>query len=232
MEIGVAFREITRVDPGPLAAALAKLSDDDWEARPIRRAVLAGGAHDVASCIVLRHDWEPSVSKRGFPTLQASIADWGRRNSRDVAGLMPVAQERNAATHVYTFPDWFRWQALVLPIITEVVQKLVAAPRGVLTRALFVRLKPGAVIPVHVDGQELARRAHRIHVAISDCPACYYTVGDERFTMAPGVAYDFNNCRPHGVENQGDRHRVNLMLEYLPDPEWVFPVPLFYASGA
>ncbi len=133
-------------------------------------------------------------------------------------------EECNSETNVYTFPDWFRWQHRVLPVIGEAL-KPIARPGGVLTRALFVRLAPGAVINPHTDGQDMAGRAHRIHVCVSDTPECFYTIGDERFAMTPGVVYDFNNCWQHGVENSGDEPRINLMLEYLPDPEWVFPAP-------
>lgn len=139
--------------------------------------------------------------------------------------MLPVMEERNSETFVYTFPDWFRWQTRVLPIIARVLET-VATPNGVLTRALFVRLSPGAVINPHVDGQAMASKAHRIHVAISDCPQCVYTVGEEDFVMTPGVAYDFNNCWQHAVRNEGATPRINLMLEYLPAPAWVFPAPL------
>ncbi len=226
MDIGVPYRELARPDVSGLQAELLALSDPDWDARPIRRASLAGDeAHCSADSIVMRHEWVPAYSKRGFKTLQESLLDWARRNRRDGRPMLPIMEERNSETFVYTFPDWLRWQALVLPVIAQVIEPI-ATPGGVLTRALFVRLPPGAVINPHVDGQAMASRAHRIHVAISDCPRCVYTVGDEDFVMVPGTAYDFNNRWQHAVRNEGDTPRINLMLEYLPDPAWVFPAPL------
>jgi len=230
MDIGVAYKELARLDLSILAGELLALSDEDWDARPIRRASLAGSeSHCAADSIVLRHEWVPSYSRRGFKTLQASLLDWAKRNGRDGRPLLPVMEERNSETNVFTFPDWFRWQSHVLPVISEVLKPIIR-PAGVLTRALFVRLPPGAVINPHVDGQALARRAHRIHVAISDCPRCLYTIGEERFAMTPGVAYDFNNRWTHAVHNEGDSPRINLMLEYLPDPAWVFPAPLILSD--
>ncbi len=228
MDLGVAYREITRVDVAELSGRLLALTDKDWQARPVRRAALAGGAHNTADSIVLRHHWEPGMSRRGFPTLQASLIDWAQRNGRDAADLLPVMQERNSETLVYTFRDWFAWQSLLLPVIGKVIERLVPKPRGVLTRALFVRLAPGATIAPHMDGQPLAARSHRIHVAISDSPDCHYRIGDTDFVMTPGVAYDFNNRWRHGVDNRGEAHRINLMLEYLPDPDWIYPVPIFF----
>ncbi|MGB5210094.1 MAG: aspartyl/asparaginyl beta-hydroxylase domain-containing protein [Gammaproteobacteria bacterium] len=232
MDIGVAYRELARMDLSVLAAELLGLSDADWDARPIRRASLAGDdSHCAADSIVLRHEWVPAYSKRGFKTLQASLLDWAQRNGRDGRPMLPVMEERNSETSVFTFPDWFRWQNLVLPVISDTL-KTIIRPAGVLTRALFVRLPPGAVINPHSDGQALASRAHRIHVAISDCPKCLYTIGDERFAMTPGVAYDFNNRWRHAVHNEGEVARINLMLEYLPDPAWVFPAPLMLSYPA
>lgn len=226
MDIGVPYRELARLDVSSIQAELLSLSDADWDARPIRRASLAGdSAHCSADSIVLRHEWLPSYSKRGFKTLTDSLMDWARRNRRDGRPLLPLMEERNSETCVYTFPDWFRWQMRVLPIIATVIEPI-ATPSGVLTRALFVRLQAGAVINPHKDGQALASRAHRIHVAISECPECVYTIGDTQFAMTPGVAYDFNNRWQHAVHNRGDTPRINLMLEYLPDPSWVFPAPL------
>jgi len=230
MDIGVPYKELATLDLSDLAAELLGLSDADWDARPIRRASLAGSeSHCAADSIVLRHEWVPSYSRRGFKTLQQSLLDWAQRNGRNGAPMLPVMEERNSETSIFTFPDWFRWQTRVLPIVSAVLQPI-ARPAGVLTRALFVRLPPGAVISPHRDGQALASRAHRIHVAISDCPSCFYTIGDERFAMTPGIAYDFNNRWTHAVHNEGDTPRINLMLEYLPDPAWVFPLPLILSD--
>ncbi|UCC13645.1 MAG: aspartyl/asparaginyl beta-hydroxylase domain-containing protein [Gammaproteobacteria bacterium] len=225
LDIGVAYRELAKINVSALQAELLALTDVDWMARPIRRASLAGGEHCGADSIVMRHEWVRSYSKRGFKTLQESLMDWARRNKRDGRPMLPVMEERNSEASVFTFPDWFRWQARVCPIVAKALESI-ATPSGVLTRALFVRLPPGAVINPHMDGQTMATRAHRIHVAISDCPECVYTIGDTSFSMTPGVAYDFNNRWQHAVHNRGDVPRINLMLEYLPDPAWVFPLPL------
>ena len=48
--------------------------------------------------------------------------------------------------------------------------------------------------------------------------------------MTPGTAYDFNNRWTHAVYNRGNTPRINLMLEYLPDPAWVFPAPAFLGA--
>ena len=121
MDIGVPYRELARVEISDLAGELLGLSDSDWDARPIRRASLAGSeSHCAADSIVLRHEWMPAYSRRGFKTLQASLLDWAQRNGRDGAALLPVMEERNSDTSIFTFPDWFRWQSRVLPIVSAV----------------------------------------------------------------------------------------------------------------
>ena len=226
MDIGVPYRELATVDVSALQMELQALTEADWDARPIRRASLAGDdAHCASDSIVLRHEWIPAYSKRGFRHLQESLLDWAARNKRDGTPMLPVMEERNSETTVYTFPDWFRWQQKILPLIGPVLEPI-ARPGGVLTRVLFVRLPAGAVVPAHSDGQALASRAHRIHLCISECPECVYTIGDTDFVMKPGTAYDFNNCWTHAVKNAGSTPRVNLMIEYLPDPDWVFPAPI------
>jgi hypothetical protein len=227
MDLGVPYREITKMDVRALQAELLALSDEDWDRRPIRRASLSGGAHAVADCIVMRHEWIPAYSKRGFATLSDSLIDWAARNERPAEELLPILQEPNSETTVYTFRDWPIWQPKVLPLIMQVVGALYPEPKGVLLRALFVRLPGGQTVRTHVDQQEMATKTHRIHVCISDTPGCVYTSGDTEFSMVPGTAYDFNNVWLHKVENKDSKDRINLMLEYLPNPDWVAPAPIF-----
>ncbi len=228
MDIGVPYRDLARVDVAALQAALIPLTDEEWDARPIRRASLSGGPHASADSIVMRHEWTPSVSARGFKTLSESLLFWAERKGRDGRAMLPLFRETNSECDVYTFPDWVIWQAHIMDIVTATVAAISPIPRGVLTRALFVRLAPGGVVEPHRDEQKLAAKTHRIHVCISDTPGCIYTIGDTKFSMTPGVVYDFNNSWTHGVRNDDERSRINLMLEYLPNPEWVHPMPIVF----
>ncbi len=228
MDIGVPYRELARVDVAALQAALGALTDEDWDARPIRRASLSGGPHVAADSIVMRHEWSPAVSARKFQTLSESLLFWAQRKGRDGRAMLPLFRETNSECDVYTFPDWITWQAQITEIVSATVAAISPAPRGVLMRALFVRLPAGGVVDTHKDQQKTAAKAHRIHVCISDTPGCKYTIEDTTFSMTPGVVYDFNNCWTHGVRNEDDRDRINLMLEYLPNPEWVHPMPIVF----
>lgn len=231
MDIGVPYRELARVDVSALQVALGALTDADWDARPIRRASLAGGPHNSADSIVMRHEWTPATSARGFKTLSESLLFWAERKGRDGRTMLPLFRETNNVCDVYTFPDWIAWQAQIADIVTATVAAISPAPRGVLIRALFARLPAGAKVPIHRDEQEQAALTHRIHVCISNTPGCKYTIGDTTFAMTPGVVYDFNNRWDHGVRNDDDGDRINLMLEYLPNPEWVHPMPIVFDAA-
>ena len=228
MDIGAPNKLLARVDVSQLNAILSKYTDEDWRARPVRNACLAGGPHAKADSIVLRHEWTANTSKRGYQTITESILAWGERSKVDSTPMLPFSCEHNSECAIYTFPDWMRWQALVQPAIHATIGAISAQPRGVLTRALFVRLPAGAEVPQHRDEQDTAKKAHRVHVCISDNPDCRYTIGDHTFTMRPGEIYDFNNCWEHSVQNTGNTPRINLMLEYLPNPDWIDPAPMVF----
>ena len=231
MDIGTPLKTLTEVDVAELASRVLALTDADWTDRPLRRAVFAGDAHNAADTIVLRHEWMPVYSKRGFPSVHHAVADWCQRLNHPIEGMLPIMEERNDVGWVYTFSDYLTWQQLIWPLCIRVAAAINPDPTGLMMRIAFVRLKSGGVVEPHIDGQSLANRTHRIHIPLSDCPDCIYTIDGEEFAMKPGYAYDFNNKKQHGVRNEGDIHRINVMLEYLPDPKWVTPAPVIFQQN-
>jgi len=224
MDIGKPYQLLGTVNVWDLANRVSQLSVEDWEARPIRRASLAGTPHNAARSIVMKHEWTPDVSRRGFKTLDESLSFWCERKERPVQGLLPLSRQENDKTTVYTFEDWYRWQDLVEPIANRVLTMVPNATNPVLIRALLIRLDGKGVVPYHVDAQGLAEVTHRIHVCLSDTPGCIYKVDGHHFTMSPGGVYDFNNKVKHGVENRDHAPRLNMMLEVLPNAKRVGPV--------
>lgn len=221
MDIGKPYNLLGTVNVWELAKRVSTLSEADWEARPIRRASLAGTPHNAARSIVMKHEWVPEVSRRGFKTLEESLSFWCERKERPVDGMLPLSRQENDATTVYTFEDWYRWQDLVEPIAERVLAMVPNAANPVLTRALLIRLDGLGVVPYHVDDQKLAEVTHRIHVCLSNTPSCIYKIDGHHFSMSPGGVYDFNNKVKHGVENRDRAPRLNLMLEVLPNAKQV-----------
>lgn len=223
MDIGAPYKFLGQANTAELASRVAALSLEDWDARPIRRASLAGAAHNAAHSIVLKHEWTPAASRRGFQSIQESLSFWCERKGRSTDGMFPLSRQENNATTVYTFEDWKHWASWVQPIIDATMSKLANANNPVLIRALLIRLDGKGVVPYHIDEQELARVTHRIHVCLSNSPGCIYKIDGHHFSMVPGGIYDFNNRVKHGVENRDTAPRLNMMLEILPNAEWVKP---------
>ena len=224
MDIGAPYRFLGQANTAVLADKVGALSLDDWEARPVRRAVLAGAPHNAARGIVLKHEWTPAASRRGFKTIQEALTFWCERKGRDPADMFPISKQENNITTVYTYRDWEHWSDLVQPVIDATIARIPDADNPALVRALLIRLDGKGVVPYHVDEQEQAKLTHRIHVCLSHSPGCIYKIDGHHFTMVPGGIYDFNNCVKHGVENRDTTPRLNLMLEVLPNAEWVNPV--------
>ena len=138
---------------------------------------------------------------------------------------LPIAREDTDIWPVFTMPDWPRYRDVFEPLVEQVIAPL-KTPYGVITRLALVRLLPGGYIPPHIDGQEMAVKAHRIHVPLTSSPTVEYKIGGRKFTMRAGHAYDFNNRVRHSVRNKGKRPRVNLFVDYYPNPGIVVHNPL------
>ena len=81
-----------------------------------------------------------------------------------------------------------------------------------------MRLRAGGNIAPHIDAHAMAAKAHRIHVSLSSSPSVEYKIGGKKYVMQLGHAYDFNNRLRHSVRNKSKRHRINLFVDYYPQP--------------
>ena len=125
---------------------------------------------------------------------------------------------------MFTLPEWLRYREVLGPLVEQVVAPL-KTPFGVITRLALVRLNPGGHILPHTDGHAMALKAHRIHVPLTSSPAVEYKIGGRKLAMRAGHAYDFNNRVRHSVRNKGKRPRVNLFVDYYPNPGLVVTQP-------
>lgn len=224
MDIGVPYRDLGPVDPEPLLSHVRSLSDEDWRRNPLRQDLFADGVHSVSQAIILKHEWHPSNNSVGYRYIEDPIHAWGVRNGVDPAPFMPVERQDTDIGPVYTFPDWVSLRPLVEPVVERVVDK-VRTRTGIVTRVALVRLSPGGRIGTHRDGQPMAARAHRLHLPLVVPPNVFYKVGGRKFDMKAGHVYDFNNRWPHSVRHDGKRPRVNLFVDYYPDPRAFVPDP-------
>ncbi len=140
-----------------------------------------------------------------------------RSGASTLSSYLPVAREDTDLWPVFTMPDFERFRDVLAPVVEQAIAPI-KRPGGVVTRLALVRLQAGAHIAPHVDGHAMAEKAHRIHVSLSSTPSVEYKIGGRRFTMLMGHAYDFNNRVRHSVRNKGRRSRVNLFVDYYPNP--------------
>lgn len=230
MDIGSPYRDLGPVDADALIALVGSLPDEAWTRNTFRRDALAGGEHGAADAIVFRHEWDRDGNSLRLPYLEQLVLRWAAAKGLDPAPFMPIGAQVTDMGRVYTFPDILAFREALEPVVRQVKERL-GCPGGIVTRLALVSLPAGARVRPHVDGQALAIRAHRVHVALTESPEVSYTVGARSFAMRRGHAYDLNNRRRHAVENRGEQARVNLFVDVLPDPAFVRPVPVLRAPA-
>lgn len=217
MDIGVPLRDLGAVETAPLRAHLEELGDDAWTNNTFRQDALADGAHSTTQAILFKHEWNRSYNTAGFQYLEDLVYSWATHKRLDPDDYMPLYYEETDIGSVYTFPEWNQFKLLVTPIVVDVLRKL-GSTSGAVTRLALVKMMPGKKIDPHVDGQMMARKAHRIHISITSPIGVEYKISGKKFKMKAGHAYDFNNCVRHSVRHSGRHPRINLFIDYYANP--------------
>ena len=88
--------------------------------------------------------------------------------------------------------------------------------RGKIIRLMLTELGPHAKIAPHRDGGAGVVLVHRLHVPVVSNPGVKFFIDDIAHYLEPGIAYEFDNTRRHGVDNDSDSPRVHLMCDILP----------------
>lgn len=225
MDIGVPLRDLGPIDVTALLKRVQTLTEADWTGNTFRQDAVAGGPHAVTDNIMIKTEWHPSASTSGVHHFEDLVYVWAKTKGLDPEPLLPVAREDTDVWPVFTMPEWLLYKDVLAPVIEQAIAPL-KTPRGVITRLALVRLRGGAQIAPHVDAHAMAARAHRIHVSLSSTPTVEYKIDGRKFTMAMGRAYDFNNRVRHSVRNKGKNNRINLFVDYYPNPSVVIRNPL------
>jgi hypothetical protein len=225
MDIGEPLKDLGPVDIGPVVALVETLTEADWTSNTFRQDMLADPVHCVTNNIIFKHEWHASASSTGIQHFEDLIYVWAKKRGLDPEDYLPIAREETDVWPVFTLPDWRRYEPVLGPLVEQVIAPL-RTPKGVITRLALVRLNPGGHILPHTDGHAMAVKAHRIHVPLTASPAVEYKIDGRKFTMRAGHAYDFNNRVRHSVRNKGKRPRVNLFVDYYPNPGLVITNPL------
>ena len=128
--------------------------------------------------------------------------------------IFRFSDKRAVPFRCFDLPAWDGWRERLMPIMLDAVRPY-GYGRGFFPRIMLANLPAGGFIPPHVDGASTVSRPHKIHVPIVTNSDTFIFVGDERFHLAAGHAYEINNAARHAVTNGGDSDRIHLIVEYL-----------------
>jgi hypothetical protein len=226
MDIGVPYRKLGPVDVGPALDLLASLTDEDWETNRIRQDLLTASPHrNTTRSIILKYNWLPYQRPWGMRTMRELVEAWCRQENVPSDNLIPELEHETDQGHVNVFPQWKTMGPVIAPLVDQATAYL-NAPRGIATRIAIVEMVPNGKIAPHVDGQAHAAAAHRLHIPLISPPGVEYKIDGKKFRMEVGQAYDFNNRKQHGVRNKSPRPRVNILVDFLPNPGPPMPTAL------
>jgi hypothetical protein len=225
MDFGAPLKDLGPVDIAPLQKLVEDLDEAAWTRNTFRQEILSNDVHSISQNILFKTEWHTSAHGSKLTYFEDLVWLWCKEKGYDPQHYLPIAKEETDIWPVYTFPDWLDYKDVLEPIVRQVIKPL-KTETGVVTRLALVRLPAGGHIPPHIDGQVMATKAHRIHVPVSNSPSVEYKIDGRKVTMVPGHAYDFNNRVRHSVRNKGRRPRVNLFVDYYPDPGFIVTNPL------
>lgn len=114
------------------------------------------------------------------------------------------------------FPLDYAPQALTAAVMDCAEAIAAHYPGGRIARVLLTEMPAGAEIPRHRDGTSILEQTHRCHVAILTNPDVEFMIDDRPYHMAAGEVYEFDNMRPHAVNNHGTERRVHLICNVFP----------------
>jgi hypothetical protein len=218
MDIGVPYRDYGPVDIAKVRDWVREIPEDLWTRNTFRQEAMADQAHKNSRAIIFKHEWHRLFNPWGALNMEDLIRFWGEKKGIDVAPFMPRVEVETDIGPVYTFREWDEFGAEKLGDLVEQAIKPVRTPGGIVTRVALIWLGGGSTVAPHVDGQPMAKRAHRLHVPILVPPGVEYKIGGRKLVMKPGRVYDFNNCVRHSVRHAGKMPRVNVFIDYYPNP--------------
>lgn len=114
----------------------------------------------------------------------------------------------------YSTPFWSVLQPVVRPILDRAAESF-GFREPEFPKVMLARLAAGAVIDRHVDGAGSNLLTHKVHVPLTTNDGVWFEVGDGRFRLVKGFAWELNNIRPHAVRNDGESDRIHLIFEIM-----------------
>jgi hypothetical protein len=180
-----------KINVNPLLLAIAR-QPELWNAIPIRTKT-EGTPHAQADDILLRFN----DLSRWYEAQNAEL------DMASVAGTIIDAEESKWFPAIHNLPE-----------ARDLIFSLMAAVRGErLGRVIVTRLKPGALIPSHVDGGGSAVYYDRFQIALQSLPGALFRIEDETVQFNTGETWWINNSLEHEVLNNSKDDRLVLIVD-------------------
>ena len=78
------------------------------------------------------------------------------------------------------------------------------------------RLGPGGAIAQHWDRPRMYSLAHRVHLPLKTNTQSQFIVDGSAWPTREAQYFEFDNQRPHSVQNLGREQRIHLIIDLLP----------------
>lgn len=222
MDIGVPYRDFGKIDVRAGIELVRSLTEEDWTRNTFRQEALADPRHNATRAIILKHEWIRWDNPWHLPGMEDLLHQWAGRKGVDPSPFMPTVERETDAGAIYLFPEWEAYGAVIQPIVEQAI-RFVRTENGVVVRIALVMVPGGGRVAPHIDGQPMAAKAHRLHIPLVAPPGVEYRIGPKKLRMETGHVYDFNNRIQHSTEHKGKLARVNLFVDYYPNPRPYVP---------
>jgi hypothetical protein len=216
MNIHTPVKILNKININNLLDKLPSPEEILWNQGDFRNRQIAQDSHSKSRNIVRRHEW---FNRDGIPemSLTQALEEWRSSYDHPYPFDHCTLTATTSLCSVYEFQITKILDSAIDKCIKEAL-KPIETKNGVVTRAMITALPPGSDIPAHRDLGLTTRFAHRIHVALAGNDGVIYRIGSHHIRMESGVAYDFNNSWKQSVLNTGSEWRINLIIDYLENP--------------
>tara|TARA_Y100001938_G_C8020438_1_gene395008 strand:+ start:522 stop:1139 length:618 start_codon:yes stop_codon:yes gene_type:complete len=87
---------------------------------------------------------------------------------------------------------------------------------GFLHKILLAKMPPKWNIQKHRDSGLSLMSVHRTHIPITTNKLIKFMVGNDTNNLKEGEVWEINNAEPHAVNNESDKDRIHLIVDYYP----------------
>ena len=118
--------------------------------------------------------------------------------------------EFNWQSHLVNYSMYEKYKPLIEQVLTHIKENTDIKVKDYM--CFFSRLSPHGEVGIHRDSGSFLEKCHRIHIPIVTHPDCKYIIQNIAYHWKCGKVYEFDNTRPHGVDNRSDIWRTHLMI--------------------